>query len=1351
MGKSFDHYAAMLNGDTNDEAVTEPAAAAVPEELTATATTMEGADPFDKYSAMLNMPDDPQEQAAPPEDPSLTKTLVGGIEQNVLRPLGVTGPGGAIDQAGQLWNTMSGVPGEAMKDPLGAVAAVPAGVMTGGADILDQLVNVPVAVKNSNYGPIVDAMMATNPVGQGFGNIMEQVQKLAGGPVNLKGALESNPIMQQIGRAAPNAYGFSQSIPTLAATLATGGESLAARAALGYGENLAMAGAASANRQNQSGQQLDIGRTFNDAKGSALLGSALAGVLGRRTKGKAPAPEPDLKVTKGTGNQLPVHQPWAPTLEQMQKPWLNKSGVVELPNIHAPESAQGNAFRRKPSVDSMRTEPSPTGTKSEPAWGDGPLGVRQRFDDIARRQSEKSLRQPGPQSSTLRRGVNPDGPPLLLSGPKYDAPGAPRLKDFVNSIKKGGDLAAAPGKPGFRRVKGASGQSRNTAELVDASGNVVSDASGKPVRHTWNRLDDEIKPKSVPPKLMEAYNRVSADQPKLEPAPPKAEPEAPKVEPKPEPAPEPKAEPKPQAPVADPVGEKILSTVTKLEAKIEKMEENLHKLETGNVKEQFKKNKETGEMEGTEVRAERNREYIKQTKAEHAQAIKSAIEHFEKQPADSSFAKAALEGLKKFLTEERARDGEGYFGQESGRGEAGLPLDVLTAGIKAIHAMGLGPAALAQHYQGLAAKVQRTVGAFSRKGSVSERAKIVETVKHSIGLANDFDIVQKFDPSDLSVTMSRHRGVLESLMYNAEIPSTVAEREAFAKTKGMSAEEILTDPDLAKSMTAKQIHWAAAVKQATEGMVEDIRSRYLDENLDKNSEYAKFLKNWYLDITGRTIEKGDHIDQSRGMKAAKYIKNAMYDNIVNGNWGIHSIHVWDAVVHGGSNLGRHFWTGAMKSFSDPTVKNYVRGYKGSGLMKAARSGDAPTLLEKYVGGAVERFAEKNKIASGALKVGRALEGSWLEGEKMHVLRAGVLERIAADMKIKGGAAELIKRMESGKLSPEDMLEVHSRQASVLSDIIGYNPVGISNRNAMQRQLGAAGSILQPFMGMRTVQSRLLYDAWGKALTSGKMADLKQAATMHGLLLAVGGAATLPKVAKVAIKAAAGGVALNQVEQYLDDKKILPGLSISHLTPDGIPGLFTTFENASHMAGEIGKIIADPREALQPDKIMKSGLAVASTVGGSVVKTPSLYNVSKLGKELDSAKKGVKETPVFDDNAPLLSKRVGVAKVGHYDNFDAMLSFFSPHDIDKTHHAKEHVLQVSRALEDVEHRYGALAKKEAKNIIDAETKAGREVDWERFAKWVDKSSSTFSSKEWKDAQAGVDADKEAKKVAKVNQE
>lgn len=1334
MGKSFDHYAAMLSGDANDEAVTEPAAAAVPEELTATATTMEGADPFDKYSAMLNMPDDPQEQAAPPEDPSLTKTLVGGIEQNVLRPLGVTGPGGAIDQAGQLWNTMSAVPGEVMKDPLGAAAAVPAGVMTGGADILDQLINVPVAVKNSNYGPIVDAMMATNPAGQGLGNIMEQVQKLAGGPVNLKGALESNPIMQQIGRAAPNAYGFSQSIPTLAATLATGGESLAARAALGYGENLAMAGAASANRQNQSGQQLDIGRTFNDAKGSALLGSALAGVLGRRTKGKEKGAEevPAMKVTKGTGNQLPVHQPWAPTMEQIKQAQDARAASPEPKPLKFPHyldlHSEGTIRPKQPYLDLSREvrPPQPKISKVPPKAIKFP-----HYLDL-----EKA---PEPQAREPRKY-----PDIDWEKPKgaEEAPAkAPRLKDFVNSIKKGGDLAAAPGKPGFRRVKGASGQSRNTAELVDASGNVVSDASGKPVRHTWNRLDDEIKPKSVPPKLMEAYNRVTADQPKPEPAPLKAEPEAPKVEPKPEPAPEPKAEPKPQAPVADPVGEKILSTVTKLEAKIEKMEENLHKLETGNVKEQFKKNKETGEMEGTEVRAERNREYIKQTKAEHAQAVKSAIEHFEKQPADSSFAKAALEGLKRFFTEE---EGSGTVG-------GGLPLGGLTAGIKAIHAMGLGPAALAQHYQGLAAKVQRTVGAFSRKGSVSERAKIVETVKHSIGLANDFDIVQKFDPSDLSVTMSRHRGVLESLMYNAEIPSTVAEREAFAKTKGMSAEEILTDPDLAKSMTAKQIHWAAAVKQATEGMVEDIRSRYLDENLDKNSEYAKFLKNWYLDITGRTIEKGDHIDQSRGMKAAKYIKNAMYDNIVNGNWGIHSIHVWDAVVHGGSNLGRHFWTGAMKSFSDPTVKNYVRGYKGSGLMKAARSGDAPTLLEKYVGGAVERFAEKNKIASGALKVGRALEGSWLEGEKMHVLRAGVLERIAADMKIKGGAAELIKRMESGKLSPEDMLEVHSRQASVLSDIIGYNPVGISNRNAMQRQLGAAGSILQPFMGMRTVQSRLLYDAWGKALTSGKMADLKQAATMHGLLLAVGGAATLPKVAKVAIKAAAGGVALNQVEQYLDDKKILPGLSISHLTPDGIPGLFTTFENASHMAGEIGKIIADPREALQPDKIMKSGLAVASTVGGSVVKTPSLYNVSKLGKELDSAKKGVKETPVFDDNAPLLSKRVGVAKVGHYDNFDAMLSFFSPHDIDKTHHAKEHVLQVSRALEDVEHRYGALAKKEAKNVIDAETKAGREVDWERFAKWVDKSSSTFSSKEWKDAQAGVDADKEAKKVAKVNQE
>jgi hypothetical protein len=1349
MGKSFDHYAAMLNGDANDEetAQVEPAAVAgaMPEEMTATATTMDGADPFDKYAAMLNMPDDPQEPTAPPEDPSLTKTLVGGIEQNVLRPLGVTGPGGAIDQAGQFFNTMGAIPGEAIKDPLGALAAVPAGVMAGGADILDQLVNVPAAMKNTSFGPVMDALLATNPVTTGLSTAMSQVQKLAGGPINLKGGLESNPLMQQIGRAAPNAYGFSQSIPTMAATLATGGEGLAARAALGYGENLAMAGAASANRQNQSGQKLDAGRTWDDAKGSALLGSALAGVLGRRTKGKTepmPGPEPDLKVTKGTGNQLPVHQPWAPTMEQIQQAQAAKAASPEPRPLKYPHyldlKSEGTIRPKQPYLDLNQAPPGPKFTKVPPKGIPFP-----KYLDLE--QAPKT--QPAPPRKY---------PDIDWEKPKESKPtAAPRLRDFVKQIGKGGDLAAAPGKPGFRRVKGAGGQSRNTAELVDASGNVVSDAAGKPVRHTWNKLDDEIKPKSVPSKLMEAYDRVAADQPKPELVPPKAEPEAPKVEPKPEPAPEPKPEvkpePKAEAQIADPVGEKILSTVTKLEAKIEKMEENLHKLETGNVKEQFKKNKETGEMEGTEVRAERNREYIKQTKAEHAQAVKAAVEHFEKQPGDSSFAKAALEGLKKFLAEERTKDGEGFFGQESGQGQAGYPFEVLGAGIKAIHAMGLGPAGLAQHYQGFAAKVQRTVGAFSRKANTAERAKIVEAVKHSIGLANDFDIVQKFDPSDLSVTMSRHRGVLESLMYNAEIPSTVAEREAFAKTKGMSAEEILTDPDIAKSLSAKQIHWAAAVKQATEGMVEDIRSRYLDENLDKNSEYAKFLKNWYLDITGRTIEKGDHIDQSRGMKVAKYIKNAMYDNIVNGNWGIHSIHVWDAVVHGGSNLGKHFWTGAMKSFNDPTVKNYVRGYKGSGLMKAARSGDAPTLLEKYVGGAVERFAEKNKIASGALKIGRALEGSWLEGEKMHVLRAGVLERIAADMKIKGGAAELIKRMESGKLSPEDMLEVHSRQASVLSDIIGYNPVGISNRNAMQRQLGAAGSILQPFMGMRTVQSRLLYDAWGKAITSGKMADLKQAATMHGLLLAVGGAATLPKVAKVAIKAAAGGIALNQVEQFLDEKKILPGLSISHLTPDGIPGLFTTFENASHMAGEIGKIIADPKEALQPDKIMKSGLAVASTVGGSVVKTPSLYNVNKLGKELGSAQKGVKETPVFDDNSPLLSKRVGVAKIGHYDNFDAVLSFFSPHDIDKTHHAKEHVLQVSRALEDVEHRYGPLAKKEAKNIIDAESKAGREIDWERFAKWVDKSSSTFSSKEWKDAQAGVDAEKEAKKIAKVNEE
>lgn len=1376
----FDEYQAIIDA-ANTGGDTAMDTGDTPEELTATAEALPGGDEFDEYQAVIDSANASVAPPAQPAAPNMTKQLAGFIEQNVMNPIGLSG---AIEGVKKLGSEIYQMPGQVMQDPVAGATALGGGVAAGAGDVIDQILNLGAKSKQGLESLPMGELSPFYPAAVAMDEFQKRV--LGGQPSNLRGAVEGIPPVAAASKQVPGAYHLAQGLPTIAATLLTGGEGLAARLGIGAAENLGLGTLSGLNEQVKAKQQMNLGSAVQNALPQAWIGGAAAGLLGRRTK---PAPEPgpstrpvwldDLSL-KSMADKIAAKQnkyktqPPSPTARsgvnpyEKQLPATIKEATDGVPAVVRPGSGISTIQKQLPSR--IRKD---TPVKDDTVYPEyrmkanrqvaGP--VTHPLPGPTRRAAEDIVDVDfTPVRTNPRKGIDPRRPRLGARKPEQPpaptppAPpkveGVPRISEFTKRIRKGGDLAHSPGVPGFRRVKGAGGQSKNKVELVDGDGNPILNASNKPVSWSWKTLDDALKPKAIPERLIEALNEARSGKRKIEqerpPEPPKKveAPEPPKApEPEPPKAPEPEA-PKKAEPEYDPqkVESKAKEKLEKLSVKQQGLEKSLDKLERGDVIEKLKRNRETGELEPTEVRAERARNYIETVKTQRA-SVEQALERYQQavsKPTSGSgeFGKAALEGLVEQL-KAAGEKAEQFFKEESGQGVVdGGPMAGLGAGLRYMSKMAkkldLGEEGLTQQWRGFAAKVERNLSTFYHKlKSPEDRAKIAAEVKSAAGLANDFDIIQKLDPAGLSISMSRHRGVLETLMYDAKLPQTIAERDAFAKTRSMSVEEVLGSEDMRKVLSEDQINWLAATKQATDGMVEDVKARYFDEDI--TPEYKEFLSDYYESLTDHSI-KGESRRKTKLEKASRHITNALYDNIVKGNWGIHSIHFWDALVHGGSQLGRHFWRGAADAYSNPTVKNYIRGYKGSGLMKSARSGDAPTILEKTIGGAIERVAAKNKVVAGALKIGQALEGGWLEGEKMHVLRAGALHRIATDMKIKGGAEGLVKKLQSGQLTPEQILEMNVRQASILSDVIGYNPTGILNRNVFQRRVGALAKIVQPFVGMRTVQSRLLYDQWSKAFVSGKVSDLKSAAAMHGMLLATGGSSTVTKLGKVAIKGALGAAALNEVEKHLDAMKLIPNITVSHLTPDMVPALFITLDNASRLVSDIGTFVQQP---LNPAVIAKQGArALGSVLGGSVGNVPSVGNMIKAATEADNVRKGYKEAHAFDETALLRSQYSGKALVGKYDAFDALLSFLSPHDLDKTHHAKEAVIHRDRVLEDIGNMYGEVARAKAAKKISAQT----EYDWNKISEWA---KENFDNQETKDAQKAADAEKERKNKAKAD--
>lgn len=682
-------------------------------------------------------------------------------------------------------------------------------------------------------------------------------------------------------------------------------------------------------------------------------------------------------------------------------------------------------------------------------------------------------------------------------------------------------------------------------------------------------------------------------------------------------------------------------------------------------------------------------------------------ELFDKKARDAGkqdkLADSIAEGLEKRGRRSAVRE---FLEGESGEGPAIPFLDEAVAERIAQHAVGF---------------TNKMGDAIREIRDPRKRAELWEAAIKNVGqVMYDVDKMRHYDQSGLYMDFMKFQSEAEQLLRGVEIPKTAELKTAFAKAAKMKPDDVWKMGELSDA----QKRFAVKLKMLTEDFQETVKERHQElEGIGESDPYRRFLKDYYEHISGKDINSGESL--AKEGTVGDTVKDLWYDSIVTGNWHIHSIHAFDAFIHGFGYLGRDFVAGARDLLLDPSVQKFVMSHQGAGLMKSARFGDEVSLKDR-----LDAFVEKGikKVPGGdkALAVGRALEGSWVEGQKINLLRAGALSRAAKQMNYKGGAAQLARDiMDDNKIDQVKADEAYMRITSDLFDMIGYQAMGVKNRNVWQRgkvdlpggkEFGPGASaftkMLQPFMGMRTVQSRLLWKMWGDVVKSESreqfIDNLKPVVRLHTALAVNGGTAALPRAAQLAIFYALGAPALNQINKALEKVNFMPW-TVGHLTPDMMPVLFGTWDN-------LGKIITDSHEKLhdfsQGSLQKKTGIISEAALSPSVAGLPSGRNIGQAAKNFGAAfdKKHTRTFGIYEDTVPTRKKLAGTVKDTHYDAikaaFDTLMPTHSRHEL---HHEIQQGLNKSRFLDWVEAKYD----KETRKAVNRKMLKGKnleEVDW-----------------------------------------
>ncbi len=1364
-------------------------------------------------------------EAAQPEAPPETMTgklLKGGVEAfQKYNPLGLAD---AVKMGQEMVGNVVGGVNEfganVVQDPAAVASTMAGGALQGAADLGDQIYNTGAALAGN---PVVSATM---PHMQALGRAGDML----GLPksIDMSGAVAANqPFPRPVDEAGKptmqHLYDASQMIGQApAAAVGLTPQGLVGKIGMGAVAGGVQGMMGGISQQAKAGQSPDFIKALLEAGvPAAWLGGGLGGGLHLPAEGikaltkKAPVVpvEPEIKVTRGTGNQLPVHVPGARTMEQQARGPEIQQGLPLHPDDVRVSSGTGNQL---PAV-------IPKGTKAARIKRDVP-------DDVRRSQAEHpsnaepGIKQIGPDKRPVHHmkgpiqdvidaeivsSVSPDMLPQIKERLKgiaeasddevgglmaqafkdvkesnlpptvkarfykeidkayernpgsvgYKEPPAPKAKPepkakaeptapepakkatIVEALRNPENAHELGKKAGWRRVKASGGGSQNVIELVNKDGKPIADANGKPIRHTWKQLSD-LGDKPISDAAHDAF--VAARAGKKQPIAAKA------------------AEVKPGEPVKYKTAQEAIKEGKAKQANAEqdqyfkdrsKLEKEINWREK-ELSENWPKKVEAGKMDPEALDRAKGYQAVAKAKLQSLTDEYAASKSLSKEQVknlEDAYAAHLEEKLAKAAEAKEAPKAaaqkvmgvkKGSGRSQSGAVNLGMIFDVgATIGQK-FSSLKLKAPAAKQNRQGYAAQLgRRLASAFAQTKSAAGRKAIADIGLKYTGAMFDLDYVKQYFPSGLHLDLGIHRGRLELKMRNApDFLASIEKRDAFETTKDMTPAEILSDPKLKLNQAERQ--WASEVKKITQEQLESIKQAYDDEvaaNGEKTNK-AEFLHGFYKKSSGgRDVRNPGLSPEPTGSltKVMRYARNAQYDNIVAGNLHIHSIHAWDALLHGQAFMGiKNFWAGAQKSISDPKVKKFVTDFHGSGMIRSARNAGNPTLLEKTVGNAIQKKGETNKLVGGLLKVGRAVEGSWLENKKLDVLRAGTLEVIAKE---KGMTVhQIIDGIEKNTMPEIQQIQIAARMHDMLMDMTGYKATGVTNRNAFARANKDLGEYSEAFTGMRQVQTRMLNHMYADAFTSGKPKDILPVLTMHTTLALISGKGTLPKAARVGIKLAAGGAALNEIEKHLDEAALVGkalGMDIGHLSPDGIAGLSWTFDSLSRAReGLVSSAEGGLSSFTTLEGLKKHGIAtIATAIGGSAARLPSLKVGAEALAEAENVRKGFKKVANIDESTLSTKAVKGTTDVPYYTAMDALQSFMSPtNSLLKTEHAQQAAIHRARALDQVGHKYGkeasALARKWLKDDKGLYT-PDEDIDWNEFAKVTDEYFTSPAYKEW----------------------
>lgn len=1359
------------------------------------------------------------EQSVPeaPKETMTGKLLKGGVEAfQKYNPLGLAD---AVkmgqDMVGNVVGGVNEFGQNVMEDPAAVASTMAGGALQGAADLGDQIYNTGSALAGN---PVVSATM---PHMQALGRAGDML----GLPksIDMSGAVAANqPLPRPVGPdgkpTMQHLYDASQMIGQLpAAAVGLTPAGLGGKIVAGAGAGLVQGGMGQLSQQMKQGMSPDfLQALIKGGVPAAWLGGAMGGALHlpaeavKGLKGKpAPTPEPEIKVTRGTGNNLPVHVPGARTMEQPLQ-----SGPLPLhPDDIKTSSGTGNQLpavvpkgtslikqkdlpARRGRAEEIRDHAKETvkretgedlqiGPDERPVHHmKGPIQdvidaeivsnvhpdvlprVKERLKGIAEadgdsvgglmEQAFKDVKEsnlPPPVKAKLYKEINkayeanPDSigyqdAPAPKAEPQAKAAPEPAARPTAREIKDNPEYHHEPGKKaGWRKVPKDGGGSQNVLELVDKNGNPIAGPNKGRTRITWKDLNhlDNVKVSDAAHDAFQAA-RAGKKQPTVAKA----------------------AEVKPGEPVKYKTAQEALKEGKKKQANADqeqhfkersKLEKEISWREK-ELNETWPKKVESGKMDAEALERAKGYQTVAKaklqsltdeyaatknlSKEQRVNLEKAYAEHVEAELARAAEAKEAPKAAAQKVMNVKKGSGR----SQSGAVNLGMIFDVgATIGQK-FGSLKLKAPAVKQNRQGYAAQLgRRLANIFAQTKSVAGRKAIADIGLKYTGAMFDLDYVKQYFPTGLHLDLGIHRGQLELKMRNApDFLATIEKRDAFESTKNMTPNEILSDPKLKLNQAERK--WASEVKKITQEQLESIKQAYDDEVTAHGDESAaaKFLHGFYKKSSGgKDVRNLDLKPEPVGdlTKVMRYARNAQYDNIVAGNLHIHSIHAWDALLHGQAFLGiKNFWAGAQKSISDPKVKKFVTDFHGAGMIRSARNAGSPTLMEKTVGNYIQKKGETNKLVGGLLKVGRAVEGSWLENKKLDVLRAGTLEVIAKEEGMT--VHQIIDGIEKNTMPEIQQIQIAAKMHDMLMDMAGYKATGVTNRNAFARANKDLGEYSEAFTGMRQVQTRMLNHMYADAFTSGKPKDILPVLTMHTTLALISGKGTLPKAARVGIKLAAGGAALNEIEKHLDDAALVGkalGMDIGHLSPDGIAGLSWTFDSLSRAReGLVSSAEGGLSSFTTLEGLKKHGIAtIATAVGGSAARLPSLKVGAEALAEADNVRKGFKKVANIDEST-LSSKAVkGTTDVPYYTAMDALQSFMSPtNSLLKTEHAQQAAIHRARAMDQVGHKYGKVASSLAQKWLKDDKglyTPDEDIDWNEFAKVTDEYFTSPAYKEW----------------------